>query len=517
MSSHEYSLRNKSGVDYVKLANGDDGGEMSGEEYDVQTAESGENAVDGMAGDLGNPPGDGETQPQHDDDNGLVGEILNCDDTGFPTEEELDALLELERRKTAKLQQQVAFGLKWREIEAAKRHNEQLQEQLKAIATAHISAERSQPEAAAAQHQHAELTQPLSAPERDPSARGKKAGRALSSARARGVAPTAAIPSTSTQVTADNFRSNEALQAGADNILRQLGVSRGGRVLDSSDSEGLNEAEYIRNSREYAKRPSRHRVKQDKIPTKSSLKCDNVHFPLTFSESFGASKLGSNFLKEKMGVSYSDDFDNYSTHNDSKHVRRGDESGECRSKIKWPNECLGARYNNYGKSDVKYRSLDLRLLVAGELNVISECVDDSERDARTQLLGDIVFNSAHYQWPALLKFHAAVLMEIQHGRMEWGDSYSRLEQQLLMPYPLSKVKPERKGLGKTREGGRKAFEGRAVYCSNYQSNNCRHNETHQGQFFNEVTTLHHICATCLKHDEKKSHPASSPDCPYHEA
>ena len=100
--------------------------------------------------------------------------------------------------------------------------------------------------------------------------------------------------------------------------------------------------------------------------------------------------------------------------------------------------------------------------------------------------------------------------------MDWGDSYSRLEQQLLMPYPLSKVKPECRVLGKTRDGKR-SDDGRTVYCADYQRNSCRHNETHQGMFFNQLTTMHHICATCLKYDEKKAHPASSPDCPHHEA
>ena len=78
--------------------------------------------------------------------------------------------------------------------------------------------------------------------------------------------------------------------------------------------------------------------------------------------------------------------------------------------LKWPNEHLGARYNNYGKSDIKYKQLDLRLLVAGELNILmDESMSESERLARIELLGDDVFNAAHYQWQAVLKFHAAVL------------------------------------------------------------------------------------------------------------
>ena len=50
-----------------------------------------------------------------------------------------------------------------------------------------------------------------------------------------------------------------------------------------------------------------------------------------------------------------------------------------------------------------------------------------EKEARLRLLGDIVFYSAHYQWPALLKFHAAVLSEVEKGAIGWGYDYSCLE------------------------------------------------------------------------------------------
>ena len=41
--------------------------------------------------------------------------------------------------------------------------------------------------------------------------------------------------------------------------------------------------------------------------------------------------------------------------------------------------------------------------------------------ARLRLLGDIVFNAGYYKWQAILKFHAAILSEIENGNMQWGD------------------------------------------------------------------------------------------------
>ena len=41
--------------------------------------------------------------------------------------------------------------------------------------------------------------------------------------------------------------------------------------------------------------------------------------------------------------------------------------------VMWPNENLGPCYNNYGKAETKYRQLDMRTLVAGELNIVCDC------------------------------------------------------------------------------------------------------------------------------------------------
>ena len=78
----------------------------------------------------------------------------------------------------------------------------------------------------------------------------------------------------------------------------------------------------------------------------------------------------------------------------------------------------------------------MRILVVGGLNIVFEFgVSMRENEARLRLLGDVNFYSAHYQWPALLKFYAAVLSEVEMGKMEWEDDYSRLEHQMLMLNP----------------------------------------------------------------------------------
>lgn len=122
------------------------------------------------------------------------------------------------------------------------------------------------------------------------------------------------------------------------------------------------------------------------------------------------------------------------------------------SSLMWPHDYKGPRYNDFGqKQKLYYRQLDFRQLVAGELNIIlSKHVDRKEREARLQLLSDASFNYAFYQWPAVLRLHAAILSEIENGHAILGDNFSRLEQQMFMQFPLVKAKnkgdvPSKKG------------------------------------------------------------------------
>ena len=193
------------------------------------------------------------------------------------------------------------------------------------------------------------------------------------------------------------------------------------------------------------------------------------------------------------------------------------------SGVMWPNENLGPRYNNYGKAKTKYRQLDMRNLVAGDLNIVCDCrVSVREREARLRLLGDVNFYSAHYQWPALLKLHAAVLLEVDKGHMEWGDDYSRLEQQMLMPFPLVKSKTERRsekgpstGVKATNGGGKN--EDRVLYCAEYQNEACYIHNDHGGQFFGQSALCQPICAVCWKRSKVRAHhQASCTECPHFE-
>ena len=177
-----------------------------------------------------------------------------------------------------------------------------------------------------------------------------------------------------------DLRRNLSLCNEADEALNVLGVPLNtGAVAESSDSS----AQESDGPRRRVKKSSKSRSNKKSSHVKSSHK-DNVKRAESMFDGWGRLVL-------------------------SEAPSEGQWSGFEESVVMWPNENLGPRYNNYGKAETKYRQLDMRTLVAGELDIVCDCgVSMREREARLRLLGDVNFYSAHYQWSALLKFHAAV-------------------------------------------------------------------------------------------------------------
>ena len=132
------------------------------------------------------------------------------------------------------------------------------------------------------------------------------------------------------------------------------------------------------------------------------------------------------------------------------------------------------------------------------------CCRNGKR-ARLRLLGDIVFYSA----------------QVEKGTAGWEYDYSRLEQQMLMPFPLTKqkggwkVEKSSQSASGPNNGGRQ--EDRVVYCGDFQNDACNLQDNHGGQFFGQSVSFQHICATCWKRTKTFIyHPASSMDCPFYE-
>ena len=131
----------------------------------------------------------------------------------------------------------------------------------------------------------------------------------------------------------------------------------------------------------------------------------------------------------------------------------------------WPHSELSM---GYVTKDVGYCELSLEEFVTGYsaillLPQVSLC----ERLHRTEHLGALMYLASIYEWPAVRSFHAAVLMEIEQGRLHWGDSFLHLENHTLAG-SHKKVKDQNK---------RPAPQTSTVvlFCCKYQKGSCSHN------------------------------------------
>ena len=432
---------------------------------------------------------------------GMVDRDMDVCDSENPCEDEdkdddLEELLRAEVERQKDLMDKIRKEKKRQRLADMRNVNKQLEDELQRLTD--------QSDAS----QHMERTQP-SCTVPKPAAGAKNTKKQSSKAKVKATTSKHAAPPCS----ANTLKKDDDLNLGAAELLKRLGIPAGDEPLESSNSSESSDSEDTERVRKTSKFKQKLRRKVKGKPGH----CDSSHN----EPSVRFCKQNLSCQKSSLDVCQcSLCYQNLSCANSN---YKACQCGVCtheklnkKPELKWPNEHLGARYNNYGKSDLKYKQLDLRLLVAGEMNVVmGEDVDQYERMGRMQLLSDVVYNSAHYQWPAVLRFHAAVLTEVENGHMRWGDSYSRLEQQMLMPYPQTKFKPDKKILGRGRDGRGKADESRTIYCADYQKDLCRHSDTHQGQFFGQTVTLHHVCHVCLMQDNKKvSHPSSSTECPH---
>lgn len=84
----------------------------------------------------------------------------------------------------------------------------------------------------------------------------------------------------------------------------------------------------------------------------------------------------------------------------------------------WPHSELSM---GYVSKNVSYDELTLEEFVAGYSAILLlPQVSSHERQHRTEHLGALMYLASVYEWPAVRSFHAAVLLEIERGRLNWG-------------------------------------------------------------------------------------------------
>ena len=84
----------------------------------------------------------------------------------------------------------------------------------------------------------------------------------------------------------------------------------------------------------------------------------------------------------------------------------------------WPHSELSMGYIT---KDIGYDELSLEEFVAGYSAILLlPQVSSRERLHHTEHLGALMYLASIYEWSAVRSFHAAVLLEIEQGQLNWG-------------------------------------------------------------------------------------------------
>ena len=168
----------------------------------------------------------------------------------------------------------------------------------------------------------------------------------------------------------------------------------------------------------------------------------------------------------------------------------------------WPHSQLSL---SYVTKNIVYDELSLAEFAAGYSTILSlSFIGTSERSARIVHFTSLMYLATSYPWPLVRSLHAAVLFEIECGRLNWGDSFYHLESRIL-----------------NRSGGSSAGvapvnkSSQVFFCGPFQRGRCTHSGAHFGVVSgNQKKWVQHICARCwLRSKAKEAHPESSSSCP----
>jgi len=170
----------------------------------------------------------------------------------------------------------------------------------------------------------------------------------------------------------------------------------------------------------------------------------------------------------------------------------------------WPHSQLSLLFVS---KDISYDNLTLTEFAAGYASILRlPGLSEAERSARIEHFANLMYFATQFPWPVVRKFHAAVLFEIECGRLRWGASMAHLETRLLHSNVVSRA-----------QGSRESSETKStvLFCRAFQTGKCTSSKDHYGFVRNERKWVQHICAKCwLEKQEVHRHREGSTECPF---
>ena len=95
-----------------------------------------------------------------------------------------------------------------------------------------------------------------------------------------------------------------------------------------------------------------------------------------------------------------------------------------------------------------------------------------------------MYFAQQYEWSAALNFHGSILLEIERGLVQWGDSFLHLESRTLYKHPLQEKSPT------------SSSSEAVLFCRDYQQEQCISVKDHFGFICGERKWLKHIYVAC---------------------
>ena len=188
------------------------------------------------------------------------------------------------------------------------------------------------------------------------------------------------------------------------------------------------------------------------------------------------------------------------------------------SRVKYPQEWPHSNLSLHFISDKKkYEDLSIEEFCAGYATIVENIKDRKLKKYRIQHLKELMYLATRYNWTCVLNYHAACLLEIERGYLQWGDSFQSLQITTLAGGFL----PQHAVGGQTGSAQRNRIknngDGPIMFCRGYQRGACTETDDHFGDYNGNQRFLRHICATCWLNQRKKApHPENSEDCPFRE-
>ena len=189
-------------------------------------------------------------------------------------------------------------------------------------------------------------------------------------------------------------------------------------------------------------------------------------------------------------------------------------SDEVKVPQKWPHLNLGLEYSG---RNIGFNDLSLAQFVAGESEIIVQCDDEVEKEARILFLKSLMYDAVSCKFANILNYYAAWVREIELGKHKWGDDFSKVGDNILKRAGLPD-REEHKVEASSASSKKRAHKKVVWYCSMYNRGKCSKDDPHKQMINNKIREVKHICGACYNSSkEEANHPENSSMCPLYDS